>query len=73
MRKEIIESFFLAHWKHKASVGDVGFRTAPSYAQRRVEGISTGQHGTRLRLLLREMVFCVDLRIPDEDQTWLEA
>ena len=69
----VIEPFFLSYWMSAAANGDPGFRTAPSYSQRRVSEISGSPQGGRLRWLLREMVFCVGLRLSDEHSAWLEA
>jgi hypothetical protein len=71
--REIVEPFFIAYWRQTASAGDVVFRTSQSYACRRVDDVTQGEQGTRLRRLLREMVFCVGLTVPDEDRVWLEA
>jgi hypothetical protein len=71
--REIIEPFFLAYWGQTASAGEVVFRTSQNYANRRVVDVTQEEHGTRLRRLLREMVFCVGLTVPDDDRVWLEA
>jgi hypothetical protein len=71
--KEIVEPFFLAYWDNAVANGDLAFRTAPSYAQRRVTEISAGEPGGRARPLLREMLFCVGLTLPGEHRDWLET
>jgi len=73
LQKKIIEPFFLVYWKNRATRADMGFRTAPAYAERRIQDVSAAQQGTRLRSLLREMVFCVGLKISDDDRSWLES
>jgi hypothetical protein len=71
--REIIEPLFLAYWRRAASADEVVFRTSQNYVNRRLDEVSQGDHGSRLRQLLREMVFCVGLNVPDEDRSWLEA
>jgi hypothetical protein len=70
--REIIEPFFLAYWRGKATEGQVVFRTSQNYAIRRVDDVSQDKPGNRLRRLLREMVFCVGLIVSDGERAWLE-
>ncbi len=71
--REIVEPLFLAYWRRAALAGEVVFRTSQSYVNRRLDEVSGGNHGSRLRRLLREMVFCVGLNVPDADRSWLET